>query len=322
MTQRRKMAALIGSRVGGGRVNWATAMLLCALALRSAVAQNVERMNVEKLLAERKETLAYFQDPHQSPYAAVAQRAFQGAPLVLGSAADCDVHLEEMRPRHARIAVQGDSFEVEALDKGTTVTVGGAPVREARVQPGSTFEVGRYTIFLSRISHQNSPAAALLVFDPRSPRLREGSPPRWFPPDPNLRIVGRLERDASPRDEVVLTTRGTTKRARRLGHFSFELGGRKHQLTALSLLVPGSTARGCRSSSATRLPGARRRRIGVGRYLEAEPIPGDPDRYVLDFNRAYNPTCAFSPYYSCPLPPRENVLQVPARAGEMNPGRH
>jgi len=60
----------------------------------------------------------------------------------------------------------------------------------------------------------------------------------------------------------------------------------------------------------------------VGRYLEPEPLQGDPDRWVLDFNRAYNPTCAFSPHYNCPIPPRENLLPVPVRAGEMDPGGH
>src|SRR5262249_39249957 len=56
----------------------------------------------------------------------------------------------------------------------------------------------------------------------------------------------------------------------------------------------------------------------VGRYVDAEPV-GD-DEYVIDFNRAYNPTCAFSELYNCPVPPRENALSIPIRAGEMDPG--
>jgi len=58
----------------------------------------------------------------------------------------------------------------------------------------------------------------------------------------------------------------------------------------------------------------------LGRYVDAEPLGGD--RYGLDFNRAYNPTCAFSPLYNCPIPPRENVLTVAIRAGERDPGGH
>ena len=56
---------------------------------------------------------------------------------------------------------------------------------------------------------------------------------------------------------------------------------------------------------------------GLGRYLDLEDS-GD-GRYVVDFNRAYNPACAFSPYYNCPVPPEENRLPVMITAGEMTP---
>ncbi|HEY3126999.1 MAG TPA: DUF1684 domain-containing protein, partial [Candidatus Limnocylindria bacterium] len=45
----------------------------------------------------------------------------------------------------------------------------------------------------------------------------------------------------------------------------------------------------------------------------------DDGRYVVDFNRAYNPACVFSPYYNCPIPPPENRLPVAIRAGERMP---
>ena len=52
----------------------------------------------------------------------------------------------------------------------------------------------------------------------------------------------------------------------------------------------------------------------AGRYLEPEPLPGG--RFLVDFNLAYNPFCAYSEYYSCPLTPFENRLKLPIRAGE------
>ena len=57
---------------------------------------------------------------------------------------------------------------------------------------------------------------------------------------------------------------------------------------------------------------------GAGRYMDdhrpaIQPLEGD--RLRLDFNYAYNPYCAYSPYFSCPLPPAENWLRVPIRAG-------
>ena len=53
------------------------------------------------------------------------------------------------------------------------------------------------------------------------------------------------------------------------------------------------------------------------RYVPAER---EGDRWLLDFNRTYNPACAWSPFYNCPLPPAENRLPVALRVGEMSPG--
>ncbi len=54
---------------------------------------------------------------------------------------------------------------------------------------------------------------------------------------------------------------------------------------------------------------------GGGRFLYAR-APDERGRVVLDFNRAYNPPCAFTPYSTCPLPPPENRLDLEVRAGE------
>lgn len=60
-----------------------------------------------------------------------------------------------------------------------------------------------------------------------------------------------------------------------------------------------------------------RETYGAGRYLELPEI--EDGRYLLDFNYAYHPFCAYSPYYSCPIPPPENRLPYPIAAGERNP---
>ena len=54
----------------------------------------------------------------------------------------------------------------------------------------------------------------------------------------------------------------------------------------------------------------------MGRYVEAEKLEGG--RFLIDFNRAYNPACAFSDHYNCPIPPKENHLNVRIPAGEMD----
>lgn len=56
---------------------------------------------------------------------------------------------------------------------------------------------------------------------------------------------------------------------------------------------------------------------GAGRFLDA-PMPDAQGRLMLDFNRAYNPPCAFTPFATCPLPPPENRLDLRVEAGEKN----
>jgi uncharacterized protein len=55
----------------------------------------------------------------------------------------------------------------------------------------------------------------------------------------------------------------------------------------------------------------------AGRYVEIEQLPDG--KLHIDFNEAYNPYCAYSPMWSCPLVPSENHLGVPIRAGEKTP---
>ena len=49
-------------------------------------------------------------------------------------------------------------------------------------------------------------------------------------------------------------------------------------------------------------------------------LPGKMGRVVIDFNKAYNPPCVFSPYATCPLPPEQNLLTIAITAGEKNYG--
>ncbi len=250
---------------------------------------------VEKLQAERGALLRDFKDPRKSPLAAVAREDFQGErPLRFGSAAGCEVRLVGLEPYALTVRVEGDHFLVD----------------EKPVQTGARIELGRYTL---RLSHQNFPAA--VVLDEQSPGLASGVRPQWFDADPGLRVLARLVRVEQPRKEVVLSTRGNKRHALHLGAFEFQLDGKSLQLSALRLLEPG-VGEGSLSiffrDATTGLES-----YPVGRYLEPELLSGDV--WVLDFNRAYNPACAFSLLYNCPIPSSKNVLPIAIRAGEKFP---
>jgi hypothetical protein len=274
------------------------------------------------LQERRAEIVRSIRDPQRSPYAAVARSDFSGeAPLRFGSAADCDVRLDAASAHHLKVSVVGGSFQVDAEDAGVSFRVlaaggeGDGRLRSARVEAGARIEISRYTL---RLSHQNFPG--VLVLDPQSPRLASGPPPRWFAPDPAFRVAARLARDPAPREEVVLSTRGNKRRALRVGALAFDLLGERLRLAALRLLEPGIGEAELSIFFRDRTSGEET--YPVGRYLDPEPVPGAGDEYLLDFNDAYNPTCAFSPLYNCPIPPRENAIPLAVRAGEMHPHAH
>lgn len=258
-------------------------------------------LDLDALVKERERALASFRDPHASPLAAVARHDFAGdRPLVFGSRAGCDVHLDGV----------GQEVRLRALPDGFELSREG---RTERLAPDAKVRVGRYTL---RLSHQNFPG--VVVLDPESPHLSTGPFPAWFEPDPAFRVEARLVPEKKRREEIVLSTRGNRRRALRLGTLEFSLQGTPLRLTAVRLLEPGvdESAVSIFFRDASTGHGS----YAVGRYVDAVPLGGG--RYVLDFNRAYNPTCAFSPLYNCPIPPRENVLPVAVRAGERDPGGH
>jgi uncharacterized protein (DUF1684 family) len=252
------------------------------------------------LVEERKATLASFKDAQASPLAIVARHDFApGHELRLGGAPDDDVVLEGVAPHAATLRAHADHFTCEREG------------RSERLEPGARLQLGRYTI---KLSHQNFPAA--LVLDPQSPRLREGPFPVWFDPDDSFRVEAKLVPDEPPKEIVVTSTRGNQRRALRLGRLAFTLQGKELALTAVRLLEPGIGE--AEVSVFFRDATTGKESYAVGRYLDATPLGGG--RYSLDFNRAYNPICAFSPHNNCPLPPRENTLPLAVRAGERDPG--
>jgi uncharacterized protein len=134
----------------------------------------------------------------------------------------------------------------------------------------------------------------------------------YFHADPALRIEGLLDTDVD-RDEAIKlqTTGGGTQEYRRAGRVRFWVDGEQAEITLYhsdpqhDLFVPFRDATSGRET------------YGAGRYLEVGR-PGPDGRVVVDFNYAYNPYCAYNADWSCPLPPGENWLRVPLRAGERN----
>jgi uncharacterized protein (DUF1684 family) len=139
----------------------------------------------------------------------------------------------------------------------------------------------------------------------------------YFAPDESYRIAAAL-RVADENEQVVSTmptSTGKVRQMRRVGSLEFNLKGQPLSLVAFledsesgrssrRLFVPFSDL----TSGTETYP--------AGRYLDLDATP--TGLYDLDFNKAYNPYCAYNEIYDCPFPPKENRLSVAVRAGEKN----
>jgi len=135
----------------------------------------------------------------------------------------------------------------------------------------------------------------------------------YFPPDERFRVEAKLTRFDKPEPFCMATSTGESQTYLRYGKFEFGIQGTEMQLFlyksaedpfAMSLFVP---FRDATSGVETYMS---------GRYLDLEEHGGDD--YRLDFNNAYNPYCAYNLVYTCPIPPRENILPIKILAGEKS----
>ena len=128
----------------------------------------------------------------------------------------------------------------------------------------------------------------------------------YFPEDPLLRRVVGAERFPAPETIRMQTSTGDVQAYERFGRVSFTVDGLDASLTIY------------RNEHGFFLPFvdslAGKETYGAGRYLEPEEQPDG--MFLLDFNLAYNPYCAYNENWSCPITPAENRLKVPIRAGE------
>lgn len=137
----------------------------------------------------------------------------------------------------------------------------------------------------------------------------------YYEPDINYRVMAQLEPIREKKVRVLPTSNGKENRYLEYAWTEFMLKEKKLKLLILESMEMGPQ-RGmlfCAFADST----SGRETYGAGRYLEVKKIKG-ATTLELDFNKAYNPYCAYVDSYSCPFPPRENILPVAIKAGERN----
>jgi uncharacterized protein (DUF1684 family) len=138
----------------------------------------------------------------------------------------------------------------------------------------------------------------------------------FFPPDESFYYVGPILHHPEPERFDIVTSAGKTRPCEKVGWVEFEQGDHMLSLQVYRLLDTNAREGGAAfflpfmdaTTGDETYPG--------GRYVDLVGPPGGP--YVLDFNRAYNPLCAYAPAerFACPVTPRENRLTSRIEAGE------
>ena len=277
-----------------------------------SAAANAVTAELEK---DRAETREWLRSNPRSYLAAIDRIDFgKKSALTVGRADDNDVRLPAagIEPHHLKVTIDGDRFRVEAVDARADFKVNGGAKREAVLDP-SAIQIGRYHL---RLSHQRYPA--IIVFDPENPRMKEYKGIEYFPVDLSYRYELALTRVPRPEKVVIVSTRGNRRSAQRVGWFDFLVGKTPCRLEATRLLEPGSGEDDL--SVFFRDATSGKETYQLGRYVDVKKLPNG--NYLLDFNAAYNPACAFSNYYNCPVPPKTTTLAVAIRAGEMDSHYH
>jgi hypothetical protein len=228
----------------------------------------------------------------------------------LGSGEGSDIHLPGGPADWGTVTVAGDEITFVPAT-GASITVDGAPASPAHLVADSQ---GQPTVVRSgtlsfHVIYRGS--YALRVKDSQAPTLLSFTGVENYPIDASWRFNARFV-PAEPGQTIEIgDVLGQLNPMPVLGTVEFERDGQSYSL--LGLAEEGTDS--IWFLFADRTTG--RETYGAGRFLYSDGMP-ENGHVVVDFNKAYNPPCAFSEYSTCPLPPPQNRLDLAVTAGEKD----
>lgn len=231
-----------------------------------------------------------------------------------GSASDNTILLPS-GPEHAgTFTLQGDDVSVE-LQPGVDAKIGGQSQKSSKLAADITgnptvIELGSLRMHVI----QRGKRIGIRVKDLNTAAARNYTGPIFFPLDMTYRVTGTFVPSDGKKTVDVPNVLGDVTPVPIAGEVHFKIAGQDLTLMALG----GEPSKGLSfvmsdlTSKTETYPG--------GRFLETDPVVNG--KVVLDFNRAYNPPCAVTPYATCPLAPKENRLAAAIPAGEKYDRKH
>ncbi len=222
-------------------------------------------------------------------------------------------------PRLGSLHISADSAWFIAA-RGTTVTVdtSPAPVTTTRVrsdlQPGATvLRTGNLMIHYIVREDRGTFVHGVRIRDTASAN-RVAPPLRYFPTDIKWRVQAKYRPSAKPDSVSIIGVLGMETRMSHEGDLEFTLEGQKRSLMVIREPEDHGVNLFVMFTDSTN----RKETYPSTRYVWVTP-PDSLGRTVIDFNKAFNPPCAFTAYSTCPFPPRGNHLPIYVTAGEWNP---
>jgi uncharacterized protein (DUF1684 family) len=222
-----------------------------------------------------------------------------------GSHPDNDIVLPEGAPARVGAFKQADGKITVEVEPGVHVTMNGEAIQSAVLErgPRHTLSVGDLKLWV----HGSGKRHAIRLRDPNSELRKEFTGLRWYPVNESFRVSARFVPYDEPKKVESVNIFGDAVTFTSPGELVFTIDGQE------VTLQPSSTRNGG-FHIIFRDQTSGKETYGAGRFLNAgAPVDGG---VVLDFNRAYNPPCAYNPYTTCPMPPKQNHLPVAIEAGE------
>lgn len=150
-----------------------------------------------------------------------------------------------------------------------------------------------------------------------SPLLPEDKPRfsglKYYPVDLSMRFEGPIVPYDSTIRDTIYGTKGDLRPALKYGYFPFHYRGKEYRLQIYKILRDDPAANNYLFLGFTDATSGKET-YGAGRYIDL--TENRQNHYVVDFNLAYNPYCAYNPRYTCAIPPEENHLPFAVKAGE------
>jgi uncharacterized protein (DUF1684 family) len=234
-----------------------------------------------------------------------------------GTALDNDIVLPPgTAPLHAGTFLHAEGVTRVVGHPGTPLRVRGRPIETLRLRTDAedstdVVELNDLRLFVIVRGGRH----AIRMRDPNSAARRTFTGIDTYPIDRRWCLAARFEPYEPPKRIPVPNVVGIVDTMLSPGALVFQVDGVEQRLDPV-LETPDDTSLFVIFADAT----SGEETYGGGRFLYTD-LPQD-GKVIVDFNKAYNPPCAFTEYATCPLPPRQNVLPIAVHAGEKNYGQH